>query len=237
MLQVALLRVDQNNPHEANWDFSLYQLKFLEGESPVLHVLPVFVAVYRWESLQSLHLYAKWIGNINTIHMIWFILLFSKVWLLLYLSKFASNLRPPEIRTWCRKWALPPRAHLHSHTLKPEPQEVVLRSILSGQTNYSPFEKCTFSSFPIFSLLHLCSLPVFSSPFIVFIAGPPERSSQGDRKLCYLRYLKMNCIRSQNELLLWLHRPQNSRKYSPAVFPQEVWYSCPQYPHNACGIC
>lgn len=44
----------------------------------------------------------------------------------------------------------PPIAHLHSHTLKPEPQEVVLRSIISGQTNYSPFEKCTFFSSPIF---------------------------------------------------------------------------------------
>lgn len=43
---------------------------------------------------------------------------------------------------------------------------------------------------------------------------------------------KMSCIQTRNELLLWLHRPLNSGKYSPAVFPEDLWYSCPQYPHN-----
>lgn len=132
----------------------------------------------------------------------------------------------------CRKWALPPQ---HTHTLKPEPQEVVLCSISSGQTNYSPFEKCTF--FTPF----LCTFPpppphppcLLLAPFIVFLQSPPERHGQGDRKVPYLRYLKMSCIHNRNELPLWLHRPPNSGKYSPAVFPQDLWYSCPQYPHNA----
>ena len=50
--------------------------------------------------------------------------------------------------------------------------------------------------------------------------------------LCYLRYLRMSCIQTLNDLPLWLHRPPNSGKYSPVVFPQDLWYSCPQYPHN-----
>lgn len=143
--------------------------------------------------------------------------------------QLCHNSKGPKNQELVQEVDPPPTAHLHSHTVKPEPQEVVLRSIMSGQINYSPSEKCTFFSSPIFP----SSLLVFFSAFIVFISGPPERNSQGDKKLCYLRYLKMSCVQTQNELLLRLHRPQNSGKYSPAVFPEDLRYSCPQYPHNA----
>ncbi|KAA8585964.1 hypothetical protein FQN60_007533 [Etheostoma spectabile] len=61
-------------------------------------------------------------------------------------------------------------------------------------------------------------------PDILRATGPPERNHQGDKKLCYLCYLKMSCVHTQNELLLLLrlHRPQNSGKYSPVVFPEDL---------------
>lgn len=75
----------------------------------------------------------------------------------------------------------PPLAHLHSHTLKPELQEVVLRSIMSGQTNYSPFEKCTFFSSPIFS-----SSPsppsLSSSPHLLFSFQALQRGTVKETK-------------------------------------------------------
>lgn len=128
----------------------------------------------------------------------------------------------------------PPIAHLHSHTVKPEPQEVVLLSILSGQTNYSPFlKKRHLSSSPIY----LSSPPRHPACLLLVIYcfpfSSPETNSHGDRKPGYLCYLRLSCIQTLNELPLWLHRPQNSGKYSPVVFPQDLWYSCPQYPHNA----
>lgn len=53
------------------------------------------------------------------------------------LSNFATNLKA--LKNTAQEVGPPPMAHLHSRTVKPEPQEVVLHSILSGQTNYSPF--------------------------------------------------------------------------------------------------
>lgn len=79
----------------------------------------------------------------------------------------------------------------------------------------------------------LCSFLVFFSSFIVLLSGPLERNSQVDGELYYLCYLRMRCIQALNELPLWLHRPRNSGKYSPVVFPQDLWYFCPLYPHNA----
>lgn len=126
----------------------------------------------------------------------------------------------------------PPPAHLRSRRVKPEPQEVVLHSILSRQTNYSPLKKAPFllsSIFPSPALHPACLLLViYCFPF-----GSPETNGHGDRKLDYLCYLRLSCIQTLSELPLWPHRPQNSGKYSPVVFPQGLRYSCPQYPHNA----
>lgn len=128
----------------------------------------------------------------------------------------------------------PPIAHLHSHTAKPEPQEVVLHSILSGQTNYSPFlKKGTFPPLLYIFPPHRYTLLVFFSSFIVFPSVLQRRTVTETESRGYLCYLRLSCIQTLNELPLWLHRPQNSGKYSPVVFPQDLWYSCPQYPHNA----
>lgn len=112
------------------------------------------------------------------------------------ISEFATNLRPPKIRSLCRKWTLPP-AHLHSDTLKPEPQEVVLRSILSGQTNYSPFEKCTFFSTLIFS-----SSPLFPAClllcFYCFHCGS-SREEQSRRQKALLPALSQNELHSDSK--------------------------------------
>lgn len=62
-----------------------------------------------------------------------------------------------------RKWVPPsptlpilhPAPAARSRRLKPEPQEAVLRSILSGQTNYSPFDKRA-----LFILYFLYSHPI-----------------------------------------------------------------------------
>lgn len=61
-------------------------------------------------------------------------------------------------------------------TLKPEPQEVVLRSILSGQTNYSPFEKCTFLSSPTFPS-SACTPSSSSSPHELFLFQVLQRGT------------------------------------------------------------
>lgn len=57
----------------------------------------------------------------------------------------------------------------------------------------------TIWKMPLFLLSYILLLPLYShlvffSPFIVFISGPRERNSQGDKKLCYLCYLKMSYI-------------------------------------------
>lgn len=104
---------------------------------------------------------------------------------------------PQKMRA-CRKWAPPsptltplPAPAAHSRRLKPEPQEVVLRSILSGQTNYSPFDKrallfiCFFIRTPF--LYEFPCPPLPSRPICCFDSG----SSGGrDRKAPYLRYLQ-----------------------------------------------
>lgn len=159
---------------------------------------------------------------------------FFKCWKGLFfqsLSSFATNLKP--LKNTAQEVGPPPVAHLHSHTVKPELQERVLHSILSGQTNYSPFWKMHLSSssmeFSSPALHQACPpLSIYCFPF-----GSPERNGHGDRELGYLCYLRLSRIQALNELPLWLHRPQNSGKYSPVVFPQDLWYSCPQYPHNA----
>lgn len=159
--------------------------------------------------------------QISTANINWFIFIFYKV-----------LLWSPQNQELEQEVDPPPIAHLYSDTCwNLSHRKWSCAASCEGQTNYSPFEKCTF--FLLSYIFLLPSSTVFFSPFIVVISGPPERNSQGDKKLCYLRYLKMSCIQTQNELLLWLHRLQNSRKYSPAVFPEDLWYSCPQYPHNA----
>lgn len=117
----------------------------------------------------------------------------------------------------------PPIAHLHSHTLKPEPQEVVLRSIMSGQINYSPFEKCTFFSSPL----------VPSFPSTVFILGPPERNSQGDKKL--LPALSQTDLRSDStwDVAAVVTQAPKFQEIFSCVVPWRLAVSCPQYPHNA----
>lgn len=107
----------------------------------------------------------------------------------------------PKIRSWSGKWTLPPQ-HIYTHThLKPEPQEVALRSILSGQTNYSPFEKMHL--FPLSYIYPppssaLLSLLVFFSSFIVFISDPLERNSEGDKK-ALLPALSQNELHSDSK--------------------------------------
>lgn len=120
-----------------------------------------------------------------------------------------------------------------THTVKPELQEVVLHSILSGQTNYSPFWKMHLSSSSIYFSSPPLHQPCLLLLIYCFPCGSPERNGHGDGELGYLCYLRLSRIQALNELPLWLHRPQNSGKYSPVVFPQDLWYSCPQYPQNA----
>ncbi|TNN62331.1 hypothetical protein EYF80_027448 [Liparis tanakae] len=50
-----------------------------------------------------------------------------------------------------------------------------------------------------------------------------QRGTVKETKSCYLRYLKLTCDQTQHEmLLLWSHKPPNSRKYSPVVFPEDL---------------
>lgn len=80
----------------------------------------------------------------------WLYFCFTKSCLYFIFSLSLPQIRGPQNQELVQEVDPPPIAHLHSHALKPEPQEVVLRSIMSGQINYSPFEKCTFLSSPIF---------------------------------------------------------------------------------------
>lgn len=82
--------------------------------------------------------------------------------------------------------------------------------------------------------MHLPSSAVaFPSQALHLFSVPPERSGHGDRALGDLCYLRPSRSQALNELLLRLHRPQNSGKYSPVAFPEDLWYSCPRYPRNA----
>lgn len=95
----------------------------------------------------------------------------------------------------CRKWALPPQ---HTHTLKPEPQEVVLCSISSGQTNYSPFEKCTFFySLPMY-VSSSTSAPSLSSPRPIYcFPSKSSREARSGRQKGSLPALSQNELHSE----------------------------------------
>lgn len=124
----------------------------------------------------------------------------------------------------------PPTAHLHwnlSHRKWSCAASCQGRQIIHHLKN-APFSPLLHFPPPLRSLL------VFFSIWIVFVSGPPERNSDGDAALCYLRYLKISCVQTRVELLpLRSLRLLNSWNYSPAVFPEDLWYSCPKYHHNA----
>lgn len=127
-------------------------------QNPALKRLS-FTLLYRFLLYVCSHYSYMWISTAIS----WFICIFS-----CFRCFFFQAKRPLKSEVGAGSGPSP-----HStFTLKPEPQEVVLRSILSGQTNYSPFEKCTFLSSPTFP----------SSP-----ALPPRL------------LLHMNCFRSSRE--------------------------------------
>lgn len=160
--------------------------------------------------------------------------MFSKVLLSLYFFFQVCHLSeaPQKMRT-CRKWALPPPAHSHAETWATGSGPV--QHLFWPDKLFTVWKMHLFYSLPMY-VSSSTSAPSPSSPRPIYCF--PSKSSREARpgrqkKVPYLRYLKMSCIQSRNELPLWLHRPPNSGKYSPAVFPQDLWYSCPQYPHNA----
>lgn len=87
--------------------------------------------------------------------------------------------RPPKSRVGEGSRDPPPIAHLR--TLKPELQEVVLLSIMSGQTNYSPFEKCTFFS-PLILSSSPCTPFLSSSLHLLFSLQTLQRGTVKETK-------------------------------------------------------
>ena len=133
---------------------------------------------------------------------------------------FFFQTRRPQSQKWSRKWTLPPQ-HIYTETW----------ATGSGPAQHLVRADKLFTIWKMHLSLH--SLLVFFSTWAVFVSGPPERNSGGDTALCYLCYLKVSCVQTRVELLpLRSLRPLNSGNYSPAVFPEDLWYSCPQYPHN-----
>lgn len=114
------------------------------------------------------------------------------------LSNFSSNLRPLKSGVGAGSGPSPHSTFTLTHRLKPELQEVVLRSITSGNTNYSPFEKCTF--FP--------HLPYISPPsplpscrllsIYCFHFGSPGGMQSGRQK-ALLPALSQNELRSDSK--------------------------------------
>lgn len=79
-----------------------------------------------------------------------------------------------------------------THTVKPELQEVVLHSILSGQTNYSPFWKMHLSSSSIYFSSPPLHQPCLLLLIYCFPCGSPERNGHRDGELGYLCYLRLS---------------------------------------------
>lgn len=146
-------------------------------------------------------------------------------------------------RRKCAPPTLLPSPAARSARLKPELQEVVLCSILSGRTNYSPPDQCALL-FCIF--FRLPTDMNFFDPPLPTPAPPSSRlisccdsSSSGGRQKGSLPALSQNDSHSEAKgaaaaLAQPTPRPPKFREnIPPAVFPQDLWYSCPQYPHLA----
>lgn len=181
--------------------------------------------------LQSLLLHANLFGHYSLAYFYISLSLFS----LHLLSKFATNLRPPN-QEFLQEVDPPPRAHLHSDTLKPEPQEVVLRSILSEQTNYSPFEKCTFFSSPIFSSSPL--LPACRLLSIYCFLFRSSREAQSRRQKALLPVLSQNGLHSDSKraAAVVAQAPKFREIFSCGVPSRPVVFLPTVSPQRFCGI-
>lgn len=94
-------------------------------------------------------------------------------------------------------------------------------------------KKCTFPP-----LLHifppqLHALPVFFPSFIVFPSVLRRRTVTQTESWTTCVISDWAAFRPWTSCRCGCAGPQNSGKYSPLGFPQDLWYSCPQYPHNA----
>lgn len=153
---------------------------------------------------------------------------FSNILLFLPSITFAQIQSPKnhELRQEVEPSPPPPCSRLHSHSVKPELQEVGLGCIMSGDTNYSLF---------IFLFQYIFLLPrPFSfiycldfKPLREEWSGEIERFSTCviSKTELHLSFMKMKW----NEQSLWLNSPPNSGKY---LHPEDLRYSCSQYPCN-----
>lgn len=139
-------------------------------------------------------------------------------------------------RKWVPPSPNPPHPHpapaARSRRLKPEPQEVVLRSILSGQTNYSPFDKRALFIYFFFVLpsymSFLAPLPHRPRPhrrllasFIVLILAPLGQRQKGSLPALSQTESHSEAKRAA-AAVAQPPPPQNSGKYSSCGVPSRL---------------
>lgn len=153
----------------------------------------------------------------------------------LSLSNFATILDPQ--KNTVQEVGPPPISHLHSHTVKPEPQEVVLHSILSGQTNYSPFWKMHLSFSPMY--FPSPSAPCLSSSrHLLFSLRFSRENGHADPRTAGLPVLSQAELRSDPKwaAVVAAQAPKFREIFSCGVPSRPVVFLPTLSPERFCGI-